>query len=73
MDALGRLDQHLHLKLPKTEDRLRIIKMFASTIAVDGSPDYQALATRTEKLTGADIEACFRSVTLHSSLSVFHY
>ncbi|KAI8816743.1 P-loop containing nucleoside triphosphate hydrolase protein [Fimicolochytrium jonesii] len=71
-DALlrpGRLDHHLYVSLPSIEDRLGIMQSLVNKSAttgaavssiISGDVDFDALASRTEGYTGADLTVLIR-------------
>lgn len=62
----GRLEEHLHLELPSTEDLEEILKLFLARIPLDGTVNLQVLAQELyeKAATGADVEGLCREVCL---------
>jgi ATP-dependent 26S proteasome regulatory subunit len=52
----GRLSRHIHIPLPVEADRRTMLELFSAGMPLDGV-DLRALATRTDGLSGADLDA----------------
>jgi transitional endoplasmic reticulum ATPase len=62
----GRLEEHLHLELPSTEDLEEILKLLLARIPLDDTVKLQVLAQELyeKAATGADVEGLCREVCL---------
>jgi SpoVK/Ycf46/Vps4 family AAA+-type ATPase len=62
----GRLEEHLHLELPSTEDLEEILKLLLALIPLDDTVNLQVLAQELyeKAASGADVEGLCREVCL---------
>jgi transitional endoplasmic reticulum ATPase len=60
----GRFDELIYVGPPEAAGRRRILEIHAKTMPVAGDVDFEALAQRTDRFTGADIEDLVRRAGL---------
>ncbi|MFP4624468.1 MAG: CDC48 family AAA ATPase [Gemmatimonadota bacterium] len=62
----GRFDELIYIPAPDTEARRRILTIHTRSMPVGDDVDFDSLADRTERYTGADLEDLVRRAGLHA-------
>lgn len=70
---LRRLDKRVYVQLPKTEDRMRIIKKKFRFQKVDQSLDYEMLGRVTKGFSGSDLDSLCKEVVMESLRKAYGY